>query len=237
DALGRLRSASAVQPLSVMLNEEDPQAREEYIRALARIGNRDAIPALLKALIAPRWEQRDGSALGLALLGDGRETTSLEKLIAEERRKTQSECAEDKDAQGCANPEELAKTHVASLGRKVKVLQVAASCRADAGCWSKHLDDEDPVLRERAALEIGRSKQAAQAPELIKRIGDKNLEVRLALIQAATWLMDDTGEPAAAMNLLQLIDKQLAADQGRTEFVRVNEDLRRLAVELKRRHA
>jgi hypothetical protein len=37
--------------------------------------------------------------------------------------------------------------------------------------------------------------------------------------------------------LLQLIDKQLADDQGKTEFVRVNEDLRRLAVELKRRQA
>jgi hypothetical protein len=93
------------------------------------------------------------------------------------------------------------------------------------------------LIRERAALEIGRSKQGAEAAELIKRVGERNVEVRLALIQAATWLMDDAGESARAMNLLQLIDKQLADDQGKTEFVRVNEDLRRLAIELKRRRA
>src|SRR5262249_44789459 len=140
-------------------------------------------------------------------------------------------------AQGCANPEELTKTRLASLARKVKVLQVAASCRGEAACWTKHLEGEDPMLRERAALEIGRSRQPGQAAELVKHVGDRNLEVRLALIQAATWLMDDTGDAAKSISLLQLIDKQLADDQGKTEFVRVNEDLRRLAVELKRRQA
>jgi len=237
DALGRLRSAAAVEPLAGMLGEEDPQAREEYIRALARIGKREAIPALLKAASGPSWEQREGGALGLALLGDGREVTALEKLTAEEPRKTSAECSADKSAQGCANPEELAKTHISILGRKIKVLQVAASCRGEAACWTKHLDGDDSVLRERAALEIGRSKQPGQAAELVKRVGEKNLEVRLALIQAATWLMDDTGEAARSTSLVPLIDKQLAADQGKTEFVRVNEDLRRLAVELKRQQA
>ena len=237
DALGRLRSAAAVEPLARMLNEEEPQARQEYIRALGHIGLREAIPALLKAASGPRWEQREGGALGLALVGDGREIPALEKLMADEQRKTQAECSADKNAEGCANPAELAKTHLASLGNKVKVLQVAASCRGEAACWTKHLDGEDPMVRERAALEIGRSKQPAQAAELVKHVGDKNLEVRLALIQAATWLMDDTGEAAKSINLLQVVDKQLAADQGKTEFVRVNEDLRRLAVELRRRQA
>jgi len=59
----------------------------------------------------------------------------------------------------------------------------------------------------------------------------------LALIQAATWLMDVSSESTRPINLLQLIDKQLADDQGKTEFVRVNEDLRRLAIELKRHQA
>jgi len=59
----------------------------------------------------------------------------------------------------------------------------------------------------------------------------------LALIQAATWLMDVSSESTRPINLLQLIDKQLADDQGKTEFVGVNEDLRRLAIELKRHQA
>jgi len=237
DALGRLRSAAAVGPLQAMLNEEEPPARQEYIRALTRIGSRDAIPGMVKAASAGHWNLREPTAAGLAMLGDARELPALEKLIANEGALTKAECAEDSTAQGCANPEELAKSHLAVLQRDAKVLQAATACHADVSCWSKQLDHDDPLIRQRAALEIGRSKQGAQAAELIKRIGEKNLEVRLALIQAATWLMDNSSESSRPINLLQLIDKQLADDQGKTEFVRVNEDLRRLAIELKRHQA
>lgn len=237
DALGRLRSSAAVGRLEAMLDEEEQPAREEYIRALARIGGRNAIPAMIKAASTRHWNLREPTAAGVAMLGDARELPALERLIADEGARTKAECAADPNAQGCDNPEELAKSHLVALRRDAKVLQAAAACHADLRCWSQHLDGDDPLIRERAALEIGRSKQGASAPELIKRVGERNAEVRLALIQAATWLMDDTGESARAINLLQLIDKQLADDQGKTEFVRVNEDLRRLAIELKRRQA
>ncbi|MFP2926278.1 HEAT repeat domain-containing protein [Pyxidicoccus sp. 3LG] len=49
DALARLRAAEAVKPLTALVAETDPTVRDAYVRALTRLGSRDALPALEKA--------------------------------------------------------------------------------------------------------------------------------------------------------------------------------------------
>jgi hypothetical protein len=111
----------------------------------------------------------------------------------------------------------------------------AAECKADATCWVKHLDAKDEGTRERAAYEIGRSGNAAVIDELMKRLTEKNLDTRLAIIQGADWLIDDSKDAMAqARKSLPALEKQVADEKGKTEFVKVNEDLRRLLAKLQR---
>ena len=90
-------------------------------------------------------------------------------------------------------------------------------------------------MRERAAYELGRSGNAGSIDELMKRLTDTNLDTRLAIIQGADWLIDDSPEALAqAKKSLPALEKQVADEKGKTEFVKVNEDLRRLLAKLRR---
>ena len=108
-------------------------------------------------------------------------------------------------------------------------------CAKDLACWAKKLDDTDAGVRERAAYELGRGGDAKYIDVLVKRLSDENLETRAAAITAADWLISDSPEAfKAAKASLEKIEKQLADEAGKTTYVKVNEDLRRLAVKLGR---
>jgi HEAT repeat protein len=239
DALGRLRSREAIKPLLAMLaQEEEPTARGEYVRALARIGTREAIPALLKLAVKGSWDERESLIGGIAMLGGEEELPALTKLGAAEESMTTAECKADGRIAGCQNPSELAKKRVASLQQYHKLLQAAQQCRSDATCWAKRLQDPEERIRERAAYELGRSGKAEMVDPLIAHLGEANLDVRMALIESLDWLILDVRDAAKkASGSLDKIEQQLAQERGRTEFVKVNEDLRRLAVQLRRQRA
>jgi HEAT repeat protein len=235
DALGRMRSTNAVKPLAGMLNEEEATAREEYIRALTRIGHRDAIPALQKSASTGSWDAREPAIIGLSMLGDDREIPVFTKLAAEETKLTAAECKENPDYTGCKDASALTQQHTTRMEELKKRLTAAGECKQDAACWVKKLDDADQGVRERAAFEVGRSGKPEYVTELMKRLEEKNLNTRVAIIQAVDWLIDDSKDAAkTAKASLTEIEKQLASERGKTEFVKVNEDLRRLAVKLRR---
>ena len=234
DALGRMRSKDSVRPLAQMLEEPDFTARQEYIRALVRIGSRDANSALIHAASTPTWEEREDAIAALAMLGDARDAPALQKLSQEEETLTLAECQQNPGA-GCDKPAQLSKTHQDTTRRYIAIMEEAAGCHAEIKCLTVKLDSPQPRLRERAALEMGRSGQAAAAGALVKKVGDQDLDARLAAVQGILWLLDDRPEIPQVGDLRVAVDRQLADDSGKTEFVKVNEDLRRLSVELKRR--
>jgi hypothetical protein len=132
----------------------------------------------------------------------------------------------------------LAKKRVSSIERYQKVIQTAQECRSEGICWAKHLQDSDERVRERAAYELGRSGKAEMVAPLIALLREGNLDVRLAVIQSLDWLILDAGGAAKkASGSLDQIEQQLTQERGRTELVKVNEDLRRLVVQLKRQRA
>jgi HEAT repeat protein len=235
DALGRIRSKEAVPVLAKMLEEEEATARNEYIRALNRIGGRDAIPALVKSESKGSWDAREPSIVAVAMLGDEREVPAFEGFVKAEEKLTTDECKENPDYTGCNDPAALVKKHVEMIETHRKRIDAAKECKADGACWAKKLDDKDQGVRERAAYEVGRSNNPALIDELTKRLQEKNLDARLAIIQATDWLVHDSKDAAKrAGSVIPALDKQIAEERGKTEFVKVNEDLRRLAVKLKR---
>ena len=82
--LGWLRDTRALAPLVQVLrsNREGAQLRSHAAEALAYIGNRRAVPALITALDDPSPEVRLWSAFALGELGDTRAVAPLEHLAA-----------------------------------------------------------------------------------------------------------------------------------------------------------
>lgn len=234
EALGRLRSTAAVKPLSAMLSEPDAGVREGYVNALVLVGSREALPALEKAAASGPWEAREVAARGFAMLGDARELPALQKLTASEPERAKAECKKG-EADGCEDLAALVKRRQDALHRDEALLTAAGACTGQAACWAQRLTDKDVQLVERAALELGRAGSAEHVAALAGRLGEKDTRARMALIQAMDWLSE--GSPAAAAKAretLPQLQEQLTREKGSTDFVRVNEDLRRLVVRLQR---
>lgn len=235
DALGRMRAKAAVAPLSAMLTEEEATARTEYIRSLVRIGDPAAIPALVKAAQKGSWDAREPAIVGIAVLGGEAELATLDKLANDEAALHAAYCKEDPDYLRCKNSEASVKSQVEKIRAHQKRVAAAKECGKDLSCWAKKLDDADAGVRERAAWEIGRSGDAKYVDVLVKRLSDRNLETRMAAITAADWLTTDSADAfKTAKASLTQIQKQLDDEKSKTEFVKVNEDLKRLAVKLAR---
>ncbi len=235
DALGRIRAKDAAKPLSAMLVEEEANARNEYIRALVRIGSKEAVPALAKASATGSWDARQPAIIGLSMLGSEKDIPTFEKLTKDEAAALAAECKEDPEFEDCKDVPASVKKHVEAINNHLKRIEAARECKEDTACWAKKLDDANEGVRERAAMEIGRSNKADAINELTKRLTEKNLDTRLAVIQATDWLVHDNKDAAKkAQEVLPSLEKQLADEKGKTEFVKVNEDLRRLFVKIKR---
>ncbi|MFO0597891.1 MAG: HEAT repeat domain-containing protein [Myxococcaceae bacterium] len=233
DALGRMRSKEGVKPLAALLDEVEANARKEYVWALARIGGKDAVAKLVETSGKGPWGAREESMRGVAMLGD--DPAAFDKFAAAEQKLFEAECKEDPDMDECKDVAGSVKKHVEKINTYKARATAAAECKADAKCWAKHLDSKDEGTRERAAYEIGRSGDASQVDELMKRLTEKNLDTRLAIIQGADWLIDDSKDAMAqARKSLPALEKQVADEKGKTEFVKVNEDLRRLLAKLQR---
>ncbi|HEY8211125.1 MAG TPA: HEAT repeat domain-containing protein [Myxococcaceae bacterium] len=235
DALGKLRSKDSVKPLLTFLPSEEPVEREKYCWALARIGGRDALPGLQKAATVGLWPARQPAFAAIGLVGDERDKAALEKLKADEVARTTRECGEEPGLPGCGNPKGAAAKHQQEIADWGAALDAARECSSDAACWTKKLEDKSPQVRQRAALELGRGGHASATPALLKHLSDDNVEARQAAIQALDWLLDSSKDAEKqALAELEKIDQQLEAERGRTELVKANEDLRRLAARLHR---
>jgi HEAT repeat protein len=222
ESLGRMRAREAVRPLAdLVARERDPDVRDRYCDALARIGDPAAFaPLRAAALAAPTWELREGPLTALSRLGGEAERPFLAQARAKD-------CA-----RGCAPDVEAAYAAMTSR------LDAARACR-DAACWAGKLGDPSAAVRDRAALEVGRAGGAAQAKALGEAIvrpvaDDADLAARYHAVLALAWLdgREKLGPGGAA--IADGIDAMIAQDRGRTLTAGVDEDALRLGTRLRR---
>ncbi|MBZ4414884.1 HEAT repeat domain-containing protein [Myxococcus sp. RHSTA-1-4] len=235
DALARMRATEAVKPLAGLVAETDPTVRDAYVRALSRLGGRDALPALEKAAATGDWYSRELAVKGLAMLGDAREAPLMQKLAAAEPAKTAADCKATGE-EGCEDVAKLGKQRAEEIAKYAKLLEAAQACTGNAGCWVQRMEKADPLLLERAALEVGRSGSAEHAAALAARMGERNTDARMAIILGVGWLLEDSRDAAKKVKEASLpaLRKQLQEEQGMTQFASVNEDLRRLVMRIDR---
>ncbi|MFY2556597.1 HEAT repeat domain-containing protein [Corallococcus terminator] len=235
DALGRLRAPEAVKPLTTLVLETDPTVRDAYVRALVRLGGRDALPALEKAAGTGDWYSREIAVKGLAMLGDAREQPLLQKIAAAEPARTAADCKATGE-EGCDDAAALGKKRADTVTGHAALLEAGQACSGDAGCWVKRMDKASKPMLERAALEVGRTGTGEHVPALAAKLGERDTEVRLAFILATGWLLDGSQDAAKKVRdtALPTLRKQLQDEQGVTQLASVNEDLRRLLMRIER---
>jgi len=128
--------------LAAMLVEEEANARNEYIRALVRIGpSKEAITGLAKAAAKGSWDARQPAIIGLSMLGDDADTATFAKLAKDEGATFAAECKEDPEFEDCKKADESTKKHVEAINNNLKRIDAAKACKSDVGCWAKKLDD------------------------------------------------------------------------------------------------
>jgi HEAT repeat protein len=221
ESLGRMRAKEAVRALAELLPaERDPNVRDRYCDALVRIGDPSALQALKAAAGSGTWDLREGPLTAVSRLAGAAERP----FIAAAR---ESDCAKT-----CAPPVAAAFSAMAAR------LDAAGAC-TDAACWAGKLADASAAVRDRAALELGRSGGAVHAAALGDAIvrpvaGEAELPARYHAVLALGWIAARENVGAAGEAIAVKIDAMLVADRGRALTAGVNEDALRVATRLRR---
>jgi HEAT repeat protein len=239
NALGRLRATQAapqIQALISTANEQDEDLTAFASEALVWLGDRAQARELTKKAQSGALRLRLGVARAAALLGDPALAKDLAAIAQREARGAPASCARQLAEAGIAadNPQTACEVLAAQFSDLAKPLEAARACAAQTSCWVSKLQDPDPEVRTRAAYELGRAGAPEAAAPLIKAASDEQTLVREAAARALDWL---AAVPAAKPALKQgaaALSAQLAADQGKLQFMKVNEDLRRLQIKLSR---
>ncbi len=217
ESLGRLRAGQAVKTLGRMLMEEqDPDARDRYAEALACIGEPAALGVLRSVARQGTWEERGGALAALSRIG-----------------------ARD-DGEILARAAREMPAHAVEISRMQERVAAAAECGTDVARWSAKLSDPRGWVRDRAALEVGRRGDPGQAEALAVAAAlpvesDDDLAARRHALLALEWV---TARPApAAAAVADRLDALVGREKGRSLTAAVNEDARRLAVRLRRQAA
>ncbi len=217
DSLGRLRARQAVPPLGrMLLEEQDPDARDRYAEALACIGDPAALGALRSAVRRGTWEERSGALAALSRLGT------------------------PDDGETLAGAAREMPAHAQELARMKDRLAAAGECGTGVTCWIAKLSDSRSWVRDRAALEVGRSSGQGQAEALaisaaLPVYSDDDLAARRHAILALEWVT--AGPMPAAGAVADRLDALVAREKGRSLTAGANEDAMRLAVRLRRQAA
>lgn len=253
DALGRMRAKEAAPVIAKQLGEEEANVRATYARALVNIGDTRVVPQLIACALKgdsmdKKIQAREACYMALSRVG---EEKALAQWLAWEKAEPKASfdrCFKEMDY---SNPDKekeakakaMATEHCQTLSNAVKKmldeqksrLVAYGECKQDMNCWVKKLDDPDAKVRERAAYELGRIGDVKAMPALVKAMGNADLDARYAAILAADWLITATKEGLTAGEAeVPKMEEQLKNEAGKLHFVKVNEDLKRLVVKIKR---
>lgn len=260
--LGDLHDARAVEPLieayGKALEKNDAIAIRELAFALGALDDNRAVPALMKNMSTPDASLRERVMESLNKIGDRR---PVKDMIASMTVKdfikrcvklgaSKSACEGDQLSRAAATKaaadqatflvgaeeveafekvvdaeplEELKKY----LQERLAAAKLAAECKQDVSCWKKYASHDNELFRQKAYWELGRIQNDEAQKVLAEGLEDKKRKARAAAIYSY-WKFGDA-------SVVPAIEAQLEREKGAADFMVVNEDLKRMLLDLKRK--
>ncbi|MFH1808015.1 MAG: HEAT repeat domain-containing protein [Pseudomonadota bacterium] len=234
-ALGLIGDKGAVAILKNGLFEIDVSMREFPTEALGLVGDRGVCPDLFKAASHEpywtdckkagyddeacknsEWEVRQLSSEWLSRLCDQSYTDKFKQMLDGEKE------------------ERVKRMLEVDMAR----LDAAKECTDKADCWvgklktfaaegaNKDLVAQAARIRDKAGFELSYLADPKTAPALLDALQDPDLEARFAIAVALLRLLPKDGADK--------VEKILDDEYGKATYIKVNEDLKRLAVKMRR---
>ena len=238
-ALGRLRAQEAAAPVLALVSTRD--AQDEDItsfaaEALVWIGDRPQARELMKKAQTGVLKLRLIISQSAALFGEPILGKEILGLALRESKAPQASCVKQLTELTMPgfDPKTACDLLATQFGELSQPFEAARVCASDAPCWLPKLSDKDPVVRARAAYELGRLGAPEAVAPLVKALSEEQLLVREAATRALDWLAAVPAAKSALQAAAPQIAAQVQAEQGKVQYQKVNEDLRRLGVKLAR---
>lgn len=226
-ALGSLNDPRAVPALMKNMGTIDASLRERVMESLNKIGDRTPVPEMIEAITAKDFIKRCiKKGVGKsACKGDTLSRARAQKAAAD--MTTHLVDAEHVDAlQKVFEAEEVDELK-SYFDKRFEAAKLAKTCKKDVACWAEHAKSDSELVREKTYWELGRIGGDEAEEILAKGLADKARKPRAAAI-FSYWKSGDA-------DVVPQIEEQLDEEAGAADFLVVNEDLKRLVIDLKRR--
>ncbi len=238
-ALGRLRAVEAapeVQALVSTTDEEDEGLSTAAAEALVWIGDRPQARELMAKSKVGKLRLRLLAAQSAALFGEPRLGRDILELAMKEAKGAQPDCLAELRALNlpAEDPARACDLVATQFGELSNPLEAARVCASDASCWLPKLRDQDPVVRARAAYELGRAGAVNAVGELATATADEQVLVRIAAARALEWLCAVPAARADLKSASRALAQRLSQGSATGASMQVDEDLRRLQLKLSR---
>ncbi|MEW5851191.1 MAG: HEAT repeat domain-containing protein [Myxococcota bacterium] len=260
EILADIGDAKATEPAMAILkapDSGDPFQKIAIAKAAAaagRLGIKDAAPMLRKLGTNVDVTQAELPLEALELIGDRAAAAELIKIASKDGYMAACK-AEGYDDEACKNSEaevrqlrleagtrlgtaaeldavekmEAAEKDAAikeMIGKEKARLVAAKECGAKPECWVAKLKDPNPKVRDKAGFELSYLKKPETRDALMAALQEDDLEARFAIFVALLRLGGDKG----ADDVRKILD----AEEGKVQFIKINEDLKRLEIKLRR---
>lgn len=241
DTLGRMRAKEAVRHIGSMLNVDEANVRSAFVRALVQIGDKSVVPNLVRCAASGSWSAREYCMLGVALLGEEKDLKSFDAFLKAEPGRFDAECKDGYygNVDCAAEREKNVEARTKTITGYRQVVEMVAAC-SDDQCFEKALASDEPVVRERAAYELGRRQAAGSVPALLEAVKRPvanvvDLNPRFAAICAIDWITAANKEAmAAGKAAVEALDAQVEEESKKVMTQKIAEELKRLSVKLAR---
>lgn len=232
EVLGDLRATNVEEILLKKFKEtQNPIIQSKLALALSRLGTSKSVDALAKAAATPAGDLREYFVDALNELSDRAAIPALlqgsKSNDVEARRVAFRALSRLGDAREFAAAEALTKGKdeiAQTLEKEMPRFLAAKECGDNVDCWLGKLKDKEGKVRDRAAYALGRLRDKKAGDALAAAIKDDDLEARYAII----WALERVGNKSH----VPALEKVVKDEAGKLQFIRINEDLKRLIVHL-----
>jgi HEAT repeat protein len=260
EVLSDIADARAVKPIMAVLTAADSGdpfqkiAQAKAASAAGRMGLKEAAPTLRKMAMEIDVTQAEYPLEALRLIGD--RAAAPELLRGGSREGYYAQCKQEFDEEACKNSEMEIRTKRLSAGTQLATagdlptmekmeaaekdaklkemvgkhkarLVAAKECGDKVPCWIGKLKDPVPAVRDKAAFELLWAKNAEATEPLLAALRDDDLDARFAIVMS---LMRNLPPTSGADSVLKIIQEE----EGKVQFIKINEDLKRLEVKMRR---